>query len=49
MRAPTDKDAAASARHVAKVLRDRIDIVIDEELPEPIVQLLARLRNVAER
>ena len=42
----TDRDAAAQARHVAKVLRDRADFVLAEELPEPIARLLKKLKEV---
>jgi hypothetical protein len=42
----TDGDAAAQARHIAEVLRDRTDVVLAEELPEPIARLLTKLKEV---
>jgi hypothetical protein len=44
--AHNDKDVRNCARHIARVLRERTDGVLDEKLPDEIAELLARLKNV---
>jgi hypothetical protein len=39
------KDAAEPARHVGKGLRQRMDCVLAEQLPEHIARLLAKLKD----
>jgi hypothetical protein len=44
--AHNEKDVRNCARHIARVLRERTDCVLDEKLPSEIAELLARLKGV---
>ena len=42
----TDEDAAVSARHVAKGLKERTANILAEDLPEDMAHLLAQLQEI---
>jgi hypothetical protein len=46
MKAPTTKEAAESARHIATELRERTKSMVAEELPDEIARVLTRLKEV---
>ena len=46
MKAPTTKEAAESARHIATELRERTKLMVAEELPDEIARVLTRLKEV---
>ncbi len=41
----TDEDVAVSAQQVGKLLKQRTDAILAEDLPEEISEVLARLRE----